>query len=137
MDPLHVTIAIAVCTLIVVPLGKHVLDRYRQAHERAEAARLEMVITQRLATYVTTEEHEMQFQTLTDTQDRQHRQNQDFLETIRTEALTREGRVLGSIEALANATRSGERELRTEIANQSLRIDEVLRAMITGDRRRP
>lgn len=122
ITPVQATIGAVILSVIVVPsliaLSKHYIDQRRRAKQAALDER-----------YITKEVHDMRFDELAAKQAQQHQENRAFLDTIRTEALTREGKVLGSIEALS-------REMRGEIGKQSERVDEVLRIMITGDRRR-
>lgn len=128
ITPVQATLGAVILSVIVVPtliaIGKHYIDQRRRAKQAALDAR-----------YVTKEVHDMRFDEMAATQARQHKENRDFLDTIRTEALTREGKVLGSIEALAAQVRESENGMRGEISNQATRVDEVLRIMITGDRR--
>lgn len=128
ITPVQATIGAVILSVIVVPtliaIGKHYFDQRRRAKQAALDER-----------YITKEVHDMRFDEMAATQAQQHQENRDFLETIRSEALLREGKVLGSIEALSSQVREGEREMRGEIGQQSQRVDEVLRIMITGDRR--
>lgn len=128
ITPVQATIGAVILSVIVVPtliaIGKHYIDQRRRAKQAALDER-----------YVTKEVHDMRFEEMAAIQARQHKENRDFLDTIRTEAFAREGKVLGSIEALAAQVRDSEGQMRGEINQQSQRVDEVLRIMITGDRR--
>lgn len=128
ISPVQATIGAVILSVIVVPtliaIGKHYIDQRRRVKQAALDER-----------YVTKEVHDMRFEEMAATQAKQHQENRAFLDTIRTEAFAREGKVLGSIEALAAQVRDSEGQMRGEINQQSQRVDEVLRIMITGDRR--
>lgn len=112
-----IPIGIAVASLVVVPalvaVGKRLLDAWREA-QHARLAKL----------FMPREEIEMQWDQLSKTQARQHAENRDFLETIRTEAHKREERLLEAIE-------SG----RTEVGTVHQRVDRLFE-LITGGRKK-
>lgn len=93
-----VSVGIAVASLIVVPFVLHMIKQFRIARREAKAAELAKV----LAMYVTKTEHDVQFERMEETQARNHRENRDFLDTIRTDAHKREGRILASIHNLGS-----------------------------------
>lgn len=113
-----VTIAVAIASLIIVPALLAIARRLWIAWKEAEHARL-------VKLFVPREEMDMQFEELTKKQAEQHQENRDFLDTIRTEAQQREGKILGSIEAVSNQNRHESQRLGTDIANLGKRVDRL------------
>lgn len=109
-----VTVAIAIGTVILVPLIK----RMWGAWQEAQHARLAKVFALR-------EDIEAKFDELQQRQDKQHAENREVLDRIRTEAHQREGKILGSIQAVSNQNRGESARLGTDIATIAQRVDRV------------
>lgn len=114
---LWVPIMIAVASLIVVPLVVAFFKKLREIYLEARLAKLK-------ASFVTREEHDRQFEDMTKAQSVNHRENRDFLDTIRTEAQKREARLLGEI----SATRNDVREVHG-------RVDTLYQQLLGGGKR--
>lgn len=108
-----VPIGIAVASLVVVPALVAVCKRLLEAWREAQQARLAKL-------FITREEHEMNFDAMTHTQAKQHAENRDFLDTIRTEAHNREERLLEAINSGNN-----------EVGKVHARVDKLFE-LITG-----
>lgn len=98
MTPQEVTILVAAVSVILVPATVAVGKRLHAWWRDHRHVRLALV-------FITREEYEMHFDAMNSTQSKQHGENRDFLDTIRTEGHQRELRILGSIEALATDNR--------------------------------
>lgn len=105
--PWVIPVAIAVSSLIVVPGVVAIVKMILQHRRDAKAAALHATIAEHVAPiqeqlddFVTREEHDEHFDRLTTMHERQHKENRDFLDTIRTEAHSREGRLLQSIDGV-------------------------------------
>lgn len=92
-----VSIGTAVASLIVVPFVVHVIKQFIQARREARAAELAKVLT----LYVSKVEHDDRTDRMEQTQALWQRNNSAFLDTIRTEAEEREGRIVARIDNLA------------------------------------
>lgn len=116
MAPHEISIAVAVASLIVIPAlvaaGKRLVVMWREAR----IARLSRL-------FVLQEDIDVQFDTLHKIQAKQHVENRDFLDTIRSEAQQREGKILASIEAVSNQHREESRRLGTDVARVGTRVD--------------
>lgn len=116
MAPHEISIAVAVASLIVIPAlvaaGKRLVVMWREAR----IARLSKL-------FVLQEDIDVQFDTLHKIQAKQHVENRDFLDTIRSEAQQREGKILASIEAVSNQHREESRRLGTDVARVGTRVD--------------
>lgn len=127
MQPHEVSIAIAVASLIVIPtliaVGKRLVSMWRESRH----ARL-------VKLFVPREEMDVQFDTLSKTQDRQHAENRDFLDTIRREAHMREGKILASIEGVSNQHREESRRLGTDVARVGTRVDTLFERLAEAKR---
>ena len=136
LKPHEWSVVIAVGTVIVIPLlvtgWKKLVSYYKAAQDAAMAARLK--------DYVTREELEVQFDTLTDLQNRQHAENQrflaenhKFLDTIRTEALKREEKLSTLIQQASDQNSKQNERIGGEVHHVNQRVDTVLQML--GDRR--
>lgn len=136
LKPHEVTIGIAIASLIVIPLimsaWKKLVSWYKTAQDAA--------LSSRLKEYVTRSEMEMQFDTLTDLQNRQHAENQrflqdnqSFLDTIRTEALRREEKIITLIKETGDHSSKQNDRIQGEVHKVNTRVDSVLQML--GDRR--
>lgn len=92
-----VSIGTAVASLIVVPFVVHMIKHFLQTRREAKAAELAKV----LAMYVTKVEHDTRSDRVELTHAKWHQETKDFLDTIRTEAHTREQRIVGQIDKLS------------------------------------
>lgn len=132
VPPPHlIPLAIALLSLIVIPLCVALWRHYREAYRAAKKAEL----TEILSRYVKREELEMQFSELNRVQQERHQQHAEILQEIREEALQREGRVLGKIDSLRQDSALENRGIRDEVRGVNGRVDNVLQLL--GDRRRP
>ncbi len=135
LEPGHIIqIGGLVASLLIAPtlwkIGAHYVEVWKEARE----ARLQSAITGKLSSYVTTEIHDMTFETLQQHQTAMHEQNLKLLDTIRNEAFQREGRIIGSIDSLAKQNRDEVAQVREEVSKVHVRVDRVLE--LSGDRRR-
>lgn len=129
LEPHEWSVVIAVGTVIVVPLTLTIWKKLRAHYREAQEAKM----AERLRPFVTRQEVEMQFDTLTSMQIEQHAENQKYLDTIRTEALRREEKLSTLIkEAGASSTSQNDR-IRGEVHAVNQRVDSVLQML--GDRR--
>lgn len=127
LDPQHVAIGVAIAGLVVVPAVVALTKRLLQAWHEARYGRLAKV-------FATREEVEMNFDELRKVQERQHAENRDFLDTIRTEALAREGRLTAILETYRQEQRTDTKDVREEVGEVHKRVDSVLGML--GNRRR-
>lgn len=82
-----VSIGIAVASLIVVPVGVHLIKQFLRALQRAKAAEL----ADALAPYVTKAEHDSRADRLEKGQKELLSEQRDFMESLRNELHTRDG----------------------------------------------
>lgn len=113
---LKVQIAIALGTVILVPSVIFVLKHYLRQRRIARHAEL----CEHFATR--------------DEIDKKHQENVALLDAIRSEGLTREGKILASIDALSSRNSQEVNDLRAGVRDVHQRVDTVLQMM--GDRRR-
>jgi biopolymer transport protein ExbB/TolQ len=120
-----VTVSIAVASVVVVPalvaIGKRLFRAWREAHQ-AHLSKM----------FVVREEWEQKFADMQAQQAQQHAENREFMDTIRTEAHRREGKILASIEAVSNQHRQESQRLGTDIARVAARVDRVFERMAGG-----
>lgn len=135
-----IPVGIAIASLIVVPalvaVGKRLTAAWREARQarlarlfiqREELEQFRQAQQDRLAkVFVAREEVEMQFDTLNRNQAKQHEENQQFLDTIRAEALQREGRVMQKIDDVQRNTRS-------DVISVHARIDKLFELLTRGN----
>lgn len=133
--PAHYPIIIALCSVILVPFVVWAIRSVWALWSENRDARLAKAIEARLAGYVTSEDFEMKIETMRAHVDELHEQNRDFLDTIRTEGIKREGMILGAIEAQAKERRADAEAVTTAVGEVHRRVDQILLYQVHGDRR--
>lgn len=137
VDPQYYPILIAAVSLLmslmIVPLVIWIIKTLWALWEENRKRRLDAAIDAKLKLYVTTEMLDMKLDDLSAHTDELHKQNQLFLDTIRSEGQRREGMILGALETSASERRQDMAEIRGGIKAVHERVDTIL--IMSGDRR--
>lgn len=125
--PLWVPIAIAVGSVIVVPaavwIGRKIAAAWHQHRVRVLGE-----------IFLTRAEFQSQFESLGDTQARQHSENKALLEALRVDGRERETKLTTLLDTARKDHRDEQRELRDNIGEVHKRVDSVLTML--GNRRK-
>jgi hypothetical protein len=124
------TLAIAIASVIIVPLLISIGKRIRAHWAEARLAELRAHFATRqqfddLLEQQVKQEH---------TQAERHQENRDFLDTMRIEALKREERIIATIEKGQDKAHTDLRDMREQVGKVHSRVDNVLEML--GNRRR-
>lgn len=125
--PEWVPIAIAIGSVVVVPAAVWFGRKLAKAwHDHRVKVLGEIFCTRK--------EVEVQFDTLNETQARQHRENKALLESLQQDGYAREVKVTTMLDGARRDTRDDTKELRDSVAEVHKRVDSVLSML--GNRRR-
>lgn len=134
IDPQHYPILIAAASLVVIPIVVKLWNHYWDMWQANRAARLEATIAAKLNTYVTTQEMDVQIDTLRQQQEQHHAQNKELLQSIKDDGLRREGMILGQLKQSQEENRAANQLQTNALGEVHRRVDRVLE--LAGDRRR-
>lgn len=112
---------VLVLSALVVPGVIALVSRIMANSKMAAGVRLKQAIHEEL-------------KPLIEQQQKQHQENRDFLDTIRTEAFEREARMMNAVEGVREQLRDDRKDLDRRIDGLGSRVDDIAR--LAGDRRR-
>lgn len=121
--PIAIFIGSAIVLPAVVALGKRMLQAWRDHRHKILAE-----------SFCTRKEVEVQFQTLSEVQAKQHAENQKALDALRMDGKEREGRIAGLFEAMHREVKEEGKELRENVGQVHSRVDSLFGVL--QDRRR-